>query len=201
MEKAEPTEFQVEKLQEWFQLNIRTLQHIHLDEVAHTDWIAENKHVIENSRASLPLPPLKYDPHHFLKKGEANYASRTSKIILHQKLHNEYMMTNPKAFEEYGLNADEMAKVYDKIDKKNQSAFKDPGSYRTSFDKRPLRLNSLNSSMQTQRRNYKNRQDAMTPMSENNQSTDYQTRLSHQRFNTLKGRNENTLRPGFLSSF
>jgi hypothetical protein len=48
MEKSDPAEFQVEKLYEWFHLNLRTLQHISFEEIDQ-NWLQENKHVVEQS--------------------------------------------------------------------------------------------------------------------------------------------------------
>lgn len=157
LEKSDPSEFQIEKLYEWFHLNIRTLQHISLENVD-PNWVEENQHIVESSKEQIPLPPLKYAPNYYLRKGEGNYASRNNKIILLQKLQNDQILTCPKAFEEYGMYANQMAEAFDRNDKKN--ANKDYNSIRTSFEKKPMRLNSLQSSLHlTQHRQFKQAQD------------------------------------------
>ena len=48
-------------------------------------------------------------------------------------MQNDFTTTAPKAFEEYGIYASEMAKAYDKIDKKNSN--KDFYQVRGSYEK------------------------------------------------------------------
>ena len=195
MEKSDPAEFQVEKLYEWFLLNLRTLQHINFDEID-PQWLEENKHVVDLSHQQMPLPPLKYAPQHFLRKGEGNYASRNNKIIMLQKLQKDQVFTHPHAFEEYGLQAVEMAEAYDRIDKKNlnkeiNSMFKQP------FNVRHKRNNSITSSMQHSRFRGNAMEQTLSPMSEKNHGG---AGVSHKRYNTLTQKNEFTNRPGMTST-
>lgn len=199
MESSDPAEFQVEKLYEWFHLNLRTLQHINLEEIDR-HWIEENKHVSEHSKLQMPLPPLKYAPQHFLKRGEGNYASRQSKIILLQKLQKDAVITQPKAFEEYGLYASEMAEAYDRIDKKNLN--KELTQLFKQQQGRANRTNSITSSIQmTNNQRFKRNQldQTLTPMSDMHHSAEVTSKISHKRYNTVTQKNEFTSRPGFAT--
>ena len=45
MEKSNPDEFKLEKLINWFQLNVQTLEHESM-EIVDKDWLADNPHVL-----------------------------------------------------------------------------------------------------------------------------------------------------------
>ena len=53
MEKSNPDEFKLEKLINWFQLNLQTLEHESM-EIVDRDWLADNPHVL----LSLPKERL-----------------------------------------------------------------------------------------------------------------------------------------------
>ena len=59
----------------------------------------------------MPIPPLKPDPQYFLRKGMGNFAAN-SRILMLQNM-NDTATTAPSAFEEFGLNARQMAEVFD----------------------------------------------------------------------------------------
>lgn len=73
----------------------------------------EQSSLKEKSKKGLPVPPLRPDPNYFLRKGEGNYASRNNRIMLLQGEQNNLVQTDPRAFLDYGMSANQMAQVFD----------------------------------------------------------------------------------------
>lgn len=206
MEKSDPEDFKIEKFNQWFQINIRTFAHKSSKNVD-AGWLYEQEQIKEMSSQALPMPPLRPDPQNFQKRNQGNYAI-VNKVILLQGEHQNLIQTDPRAFLDYGLSANQMAQSYDLNHYMNKRR-RNFNNLKYSSE-RPFRLNS----MSNQRKeimlfqNSGNNAEAQPLTMKLNLNTPQQnikadrgfSQQSHNRYNTLTGRNEFTARPGLLSS-
>ena len=113
MEEADPEEFQMGKLVQWFLLNLRTLSHISLrkENVADQDWLEENQRAsLLQNYAAMPQP-WRPHPKAFIRRGTGTGGMHYNQILRCKD--DKRQTTHAQAFPEYGLAATAVAGAFD----------------------------------------------------------------------------------------
>ena len=123
LEKSNPDDFNIDKMIQWFSLNIRTLKHINYEGVD-PEWVEEYLAKEEMQKNTLPLPPLRPHPQFYLKKHSGTGGVQQNRIIT---MSTSGQNVKPAAFEKYGMFATQMAQSFSinsKISQKQKLKFR-----------------------------------------------------------------------------
>ena len=114
MDEATQEEFQMDKLVQWFVLNIRTLSHIKVtkDSITDQEWLEEKERATHLTTLSALPRPWKPHPKAYIRRGTGTGGVHYNKI-LRSRDERTQLTNSTKAFGEYGMAAEGVANSFD----------------------------------------------------------------------------------------
>ena len=130
MDNGKPELYSIEKLINWFMMNIRTINHISLnkEKIADQEWLEDKKRNEKTQHLrSIPLP-WKPHPKAFIRRGTGTGGSHVNRILRNRDRYT--LETSSGVFPEYGLNSRNMARSYDAQSRKHQNRLDNMNRYK-----------------------------------------------------------------------